>query len=72
MKTAEKCQTEKCGRNEMFTVAKFQLTNQMVVIVNCIFLFIVFVGCIQQRQFYLKYLKIDRTFVFLCKTEDFA
>jgi len=33
------------GRNEIITVAKILLTNQMVLIVNCDFSSIVFVGC---------------------------
>jgi len=33
VQTAENCQIEKCGRNEINTVAKILLTNQMVLIV---------------------------------------
>jgi len=48
--TAENCQTEKRGRNEIITVDKILLTNQMMLIVNCDFSSIVFVGCTQQRR----------------------
>jgi len=37
IQTAETCQTDKCDRNEIITVAKILLTNQMVLIVNCVF-----------------------------------
>jgi len=33
IQTAENCQTHKRGRNEIITVAKILLTNQMVLIV---------------------------------------
>jgi len=41
IQTAENCQTEKRGRNEIVTAAKIRLTNQMVLIVNfdCMFVF---------------------------------
>jgi len=53
IQTAENCQTEKAGRNEIITVAKILLTNQMVLIANCDFSSIVFVGCTQRRWFRL-------------------
>jgi len=37
IQTAENCQIEKRGRNEIITVAKILLTNQMVLIVDCDF-----------------------------------
>jgi len=43
IQTAENCQTEKRDRNKIITVAKNLLTNQMVLIVNCDFPFIVIV-----------------------------
>jgi len=43
VQTAENCQIEKCGRNEIITGAKILLTNQMVLIVDCDFLSIVIV-----------------------------
>jgi len=43
VQTAENCQIEKRGRNEILTVAKIRLTNQMVPIVNCDFSSIVIV-----------------------------
>jgi len=37
IQTAENCQTEKRGRNEIITVAKILLTNKMMLIIDCIF-----------------------------------
>jgi len=59
--TAENCQTEKRGRNEIITDDKNLLTNQMVLIVNCDFSSIVFAGCTYVR-----------TFVFSCQMDDFV
>jgi len=42
IQTTENCQTEKRGKNEIITVAKILLTNQMVLIVDCDSLLIVF------------------------------
>jgi len=73
---AENCQTDKRGRNEIITVAKILLTNQMALIINffvhCDFSSIAFVGCTQQRWFCLNSLKFDRTFVFSCRINDLA
>jgi len=49
VQTAENCQIEKHGRNEIITVAKTLLTNQMVLIINCDFSFIVIVVYIQRK-----------------------
>jgi len=43
VQTAENCQINKRGRNEIITVAKILLTNQMVFIVDCDFSSIVIV-----------------------------
>jgi len=37
VQTAENCQIEKRGRNEIITVAKFLLTNQMILVDDCDF-----------------------------------
>jgi len=49
--TAENCQTQKRGRNEIITAAKILLTNQMVLIVSG--------GCTQRTRFCLNSLKFD-------------
>jgi len=43
MSLAENCQIKKRGKNEIITVAKIILTNQMVLIVNCDFSSIVII-----------------------------
>jgi len=72
IQTAENCQTQKRGRNEIITVDKIVLTNQIVLMVNCNFSSIVFGGCTQRTRFCLDSLKFDCTFVFLCQIEDFV
>jgi len=69
---SKNCQTEKRGKDEIITVAKILLTNQMVLIVNCNFSSIVFVGCTQRRRFHFNSLKFDRTFAFSCQIDDFV
>jgi len=72
MQTAENCQIEKPGRNEIITVAKILLTNQMVLIIDCDFSFIVIVVYTQQRRFRLNSLKFSRTNVFSCQIDNFV
>jgi len=72
IQTAENCQTEKHDRNEIITVAKIILTNQMVLIVDCDFSSIVFVLYTQQKWFRLNFLKFSHTIVFSCQIDDFV
>jgi len=51
IQTVENCQTQKLGRNEIITVAKMLLTNQMVLFINCAFLTIVFGECTKRTLF---------------------
>jgi len=68
----ENCQTEKRDRNEISTIAKILLTNQIVLIVDCDFLSIVIVVYTQPRQFDLNSFKLSRTIVFSCQIDDFV
>jgi len=51
IKTAENCQIEKPGKTEIIAVVKIRITNQMMLILNCDFLFIVIDVYTQQNDF---------------------
>jgi len=64
------CEMEKRGRNEIITVAKIILTNQMVLNVDCDFSSIVFIVYTQRRQTRLNSFRFSRTIVFPCQIDD--
>jgi len=65
-------QIEKRDRNEIITVAKILLTNQIVIIVDCDFSSIVFIVYTQRRRFRLNSLKFFRMIVFWCQIDNFV